>query len=248
MHRFFVPPEWLQGRTIEISGPVARQLSRVLRLRPGTHVVLLDGSGWSYEVALVQVGADHAMARLVEKTRPQTEPRVQVTLYQALPKGRKFDWILQKGTELGVGRFVPMITERTTARRADDDRGHKRRRWQRIVTEAAEQCGRTRIPEIQPTAPFSECCDAPLEHVLAVLASADAGTMTCNGVFGQRDANTVKELRLYVGPEGGFTRGEVLRAESVGILPLSLGPRTLRTETAALVALSVLLHLLGELG
>ena len=248
MHRFFVSPECLQGESISLTGQLARQVSRVLRLGPGHRIILLDDSGRAYEVELDAVTPEQVTAHLVGVSEPQTEPSVRLALYQALPKRRKFDWILQKGTELGVSTFVPMVTQRCVPRRGERDDQRKLTRWRRIVAEAAEQSGRARLPKVLPIKSCAEACEAPPPSTLALMAWVGDETVPLGRALCALERATLWEVRLFVGPEGGFTPSEVMRARRAGILPVSLGPRILRTETAGLVALSAILYALGDLG
>lgn len=247
MHRFFVPPEWLREERMSLTGSLAHQLSRVLRLSPGDQIVLLDNSGWAYRVELESVAPDQTLARLLSKSEPEAEPRVRLVLYQALPKGRKLDWVLQKGTELGVSTFVPIIAERCVPRPADPIDGRRMARWRRIVKEAAEQSGRTRLPQVSPVRTFVEACEPPSAKALSLIACPCEDARPLGHVLRTRSGPPLEEVQLFVGPEGGFAPDEVQLAKRAGILSLSLGPRVLRTETAALVALSALLYALGEL-
>jgi 16S rRNA (uracil1498-N3)-methyltransferase len=252
MHRFFVSPAALQCAPVILTGPLAGQLCHVLRLRTGAHIVLLDGSGWAYEVELQAVTPNRTVAHIVDKWQPQTEPRVRLVLYQALLKEHKFDWVLQKGTELGVTAFVPLITERAVVRPAGAEET-KLARWQRVVTEAAEQSGRARLPQVLPPLPFSQACAPPPMGTLAMLAWVSEGTFPLGQVlrtYGSEAhaAGALKEVRLYIGPEGDFTLAEAASAQQAGIMPISLGPRILRTETAGLVAFAAILQALGEFG
>lgn len=250
MHRFFVSPECLRDGRVSLTGSLGRQLSRVLRLRPSDHIVLLDDSGWAYEVELDRVTRGLATGHIVGAWEPRTEPPARLVLYQALPKGRKFDWILQKGTELGVSTFVPLVTERCVRARGKRDEGHKLARWRRIVAEAAEQSGRAHLPRVLQVTPFAEACEAPPSDALALMASVgDEAVPLSKALRSLEDAaQHLREVRLYVGPEGGFAPGEVAMAREAGIVPVSLGPRILRTETAGLVALSAVLYALGDMG
>lgn len=257
MHRFFVSPECLRDGRVSLTGSLGRQLSRVLRLRPSDHIVLLDDSGWAYEVELDRVTRGLATGHIVGAWEPRTEPSARLVLYQALPKGRKFDWILQKGTELGVSTFVPLVTERCVRARGKRDEGHKLARWRRIVAEAAEQSGRAHLPRVLQVTPFAEACEAPPSDALALMASVgDEAVPLSKALRSLEDAAPhlrvaaphLREVRLYVGPEGGFAPREVALAREAGIVLVSLGPRILRTETAGLVALSAVLYALGDMG
>lgn len=247
MQRFFVPPEWLSGRdvgdVVPLAGPVARQLSRVLRARPGERIALLDDTGWAYQADLEAVAPDAASARLVSRERPDTEPRLEVALYQALPKHRKFDWILQKGTELGVTTFVPLITRLSDVRRGDRSPEHKVERWERIATEAAEQSGRTRRPRVLAVQDFEEACTAPPAGTLALLPYEGEREQTLAEIL-RRRAYAAREVRVYIGPEGGFDPAEVDLARERGVETVTLGRRILRAETAALAAVAIILHAL----
>jgi 16S rRNA (uracil1498-N3)-methyltransferase len=265
VQRFFVPPESLAGRAVgdvvEIAGPVARQLARVLRARPGERIALLDDTGWAYQADLETVSPAAATARLVSRERPDTEPRVEVALYQALPKHHKFDWILQKGTELGVSTFVPLITRLSDVRRGDRSPDHKVERWERIVTEAAEQSGRTRRPRVLPVQEFEAACAAPPAGTLALLPYEGERAHTLADVLmrhatdaGRGDsargdaarADAARAVRVYIGPEGGFDRAEVALARERGVEIVTLGRRILRAETAALAAVAIVLYTLDE--
>ena len=247
MQRFFVPASWLQEEGISLSGPLAHQLSRVLRLRPGAHIMLLDDSGWAYEVVLDHLSPERATAHIVAKSQPQTEPRLRLLLYQALSRESKFDWVLQKGTELGVSTFVPLLTERCLIRASEALSERKMARWQRIVTEAAEQSGRAHLPKVLAPKRLADACEDILADALALIAWVSPETRPLGQALHSLDGHGIQEIRLFIGPEGDFTPAEVEHARQAGVLPVSLGPRILRTETAGLVALSAILYVLGEM-
>lgn len=246
MHRFFLPPGTLHaGATVALDG-YAHQLHAVLRLQAGAPLLLLDDCGLEYSATLTAIGPRHAAA-LVSDGRPCAgEPRLNIALFAATLKADKFEWVLQKGTELGVRRFVPVVSRRSVARPASA-LAPKLPRWQSIVREAAEQAHRGRLPRVEAPVDFDtalklaapglrllawEESSAPLPLSPAILEAARA------------DA----ELSLLVGPEGGFDAAEVAQAEAAGWQVVSLGGRILRAETASLAAVSALLALAGELG
>lgn len=237
-HRFFVEQPLVSGQTINLPTAIAHQVTRVLRLRPGATIILLDGSGLGYPVHLVS-SAGGRVGGIVGAGEPVSgEPGVAITLYVAPLKGDHFAYTLQKGTEVGASAFVPIITARTVASEASDA---KLERWRRIVREAAEQSGRGRIPPVAVPRPFAEVCAAagpaliPWEGEHArPLASAARGQVTTT------------TLGLFIGPEGGFTAEEIAVAEAAGIVPVTLGPRILRAETAAVVATALALAALGD--
>ena len=228
VHRFFVPGP-LAGGDVALPAQITRQATAVLRLRTGEPVVVFDGSGGEWTAEL-RVSGRTATARLLEERFPAREPEVHVTLAQAVLKADRFEWVLQKGTELGVGAFHPLLTRRTVAGGAG-----RLDRWRRIVIEAAEQCGRCRVPDVSPPRALGDVLARPGPAVLlwegerrrpfaAALAAALALAPAGGGV------------RLLVGPEGGFEPDEVRAALAAGAIPASLGPRILRAETAALAA------------
>lgn len=246
MHRFFVPPEWLAETPVSLTGPLAHQLIQVLRLRPGEEIALLDDTGreWGAEIAAVQPG--WVTVHLGACTWPQTEAGVRIVICQALPREKKMDWVLQKGTELGVAAFVPVLTDRCALRQpARVDEG-RMARWRAIVREAAEQSGRVRLPKVAPVQTFAQACEALGSGERAFIASVQPEAIPLVRAMASRSSPPT-EIRLFVGPEGGFTSEELRLAGSAGIAPVSLGPRTLRTETAALVAVTIILQELGEL-
>lgn len=246
MHRFFVPPERLQNKKqVFLTGSLAHQLSRVLRLRPGAHIILLDDSGWAYEAELDRLSPSLGEAHIVAATQPPTEPPIRLCLYQALLREQKFDWVLQKGTELGVTRFVPLVTERCIVSLSEANEA-KLARWQRIITEAAEQSGRVRLPRILSPRSLNVCEKAPPD-VLALIACLSGATIPLSQALHDIGIAKLHEIRLFIGPEGDFTPQEVAQARGLGCVPISLGPRILRTETAGLAALAAILYALGDL-
>ena len=251
MHRFFVSPDTLCGERFTLTGPLAQQLGRVLRLHRGEHIALLDDSGWAYEVELESVSPVQVITHLVGRSQPPSEPQVRLVLYQALVREQRYDWVLQKGTELGVSVFVPLITERSIVSVRQGSGESKLPRWQRIITEAAEQSGRARLPRIVPARPFAQACEPAPPGVLAFIAWVSADALPLGQALrtvGAQPAVPLQEIRLFVGPEGDFSPAEIALARQADIVPVSLGPRILRTETAALVAFSAILYALGEFG
>jgi len=246
MHRFFVPPEWLQQEPIVLTGPLAHQLGRVLRTKPGEHIMVLDNTGWAYESEVTRVTSDQILARMVDKMQPHTEPATRLTLYQALTREKKFDWALQKGVELGVSAFAPLLTERGLLNRAEQVRELKNERWGRIVIEAAEQSGRARLPELWPVQTVAEAC-AALPPCATALIACPGESLTLRDLEHAWRQSPPREVRLFIGPEGGFTDAEVTLARRAGVTPISLGPRTLRTETAGLAATAIVFYILDNL-
>lgn len=242
MHRFFVDPGSITKRAVHFDDDQAHQIRRVLRLRPGDRVLALDGRGYQYEVALDEVSNARVIGLVAERAEATGEPRAHLTLYQSLLRREKFEWVLQKGTELGIVHFVPVITRRSLVRDAEDVTPEKLNRWRRIIKEAAEQSGRGLLPVLSPTRTFTAALDS-LDTGRALLAWEGP---TPNTV---RDAlrSGPRAVALFIGPEGGYDPDEVDEATARGVLPVTLGRRILRTETAAIAGATVILHELGEL-
>lgn len=234
MHRFFLPPNAIQADTILFPAETAHQILRVLRLRAGEQVIVLDGLGWQYRVELTAVNRDQAAGRVLEKTTISGEPPVHLSMYLCLTQREKFEWMLQKCTEVGVSEFTPVLSSRSLVQDTQS-LDNKLPRWQRIIQEAAEQSGRGRVPILnQPMdfagaletgkLPFDACLVAWEEEHARRLASCLTGL----------PANA--RVAMLIGPEGGLSREEVELASQQGWLAVSLGPRILRMETAAVVS------------
>ena len=255
-HRFFIPPEDLaaaeasaEPRLASLRGPEHHHLHRVLRLAAGEPVALFDGAGRGHFGVLASIDGDSATVRLTAPDTRDVEPRFRLTLAQGIPQHDRMDLIVQKTTELGVFGIVPIAGARTGVKTAAPGEWKRLDRWRRIARDAARQSGRLRVPvvadplvapvwlrdgELPPSwrgaGLFVLCPDAggaPLEP--ADLAAAAGAAV------------------VAVGPEGGWTAEEVDRATAAGFRRVSLGPRVLRTETAGIVAVALLLYLAGEM-
>ena len=246
MHRFFVSPDLLAQDELALEGDLAHQISRVLRLCPGDEVILLDGLGWAYPTAIDHVSPRLVRAHVSGRWRPESEPRLPIIIHQALAKGRRFEWALQKSVELGATTIVPMLTERGVSRPDDSDRG-KLDRWRRIAQEAAEQSGRAVIPQVAPVSGFREACRPPGDGAVSLMACLAPTAQAPSEALASLEEPAPTAVRLYVGPEGGFSPDEIAGAAEAGIVLVSLGPRVLRTETAAVALLSLVMYALGEL-
>jgi 16S rRNA (uracil1498-N3)-methyltransferase len=246
MQRFFVPADWLEEADVTITGPLVHQLRNVLRLGRGDRVILLDNSGWEHEVEIADVSSQRIEAHVVHKSLATAEPRTKITLYQALLKLNKFEWVLQKGTELGLVGFMPVITERCIIGSLEDVSKTKIERWYRILMEAAEQSGRGRLPTLRPTAMFPNACEDAARGGLTWIPWEEEKERSLRSVL-QGAERPPFSINLFIGPEGGFTSAELAQAQRYGAIPITLGPRILRAETAGLVAASAILHELGDL-
>ncbi len=243
MPRFFVPADWLARDPVVLTGPLAHQLGRVLRLAPGARVQLLDGTGSAYEAELVSLAGERVTARVLRQWAPATEARTRLVLYQALTRAERWEWVLQKGAELGVARFVPLEAERALVHLASVDE-RKLARWRAILQEAAEQSGRARLPELSAPQTVAAAVAAwPGEGPLLMAALVEGAVPLRQALGGA----PLAAVGLMIGPEGDFTPDEVAAARAGGATIVSLGARVLRTETAPLAALAAILYAAGEM-
>jgi 16S rRNA (uracil1498-N3)-methyltransferase len=239
MHRLYVPPGQLAGAPrVKLTADQSRHLLTVLRLAPGAEIEVFDGAGGRFRAVLA--GQDLEIGTRLEAGGRKTD----VVLVQALAKGEKMDLVVQKATELGVTRIVPLSADRAVVR-LDSDRGRSRAgRWRRIAQEASRQCGRADVPRIdEPTGWNGVFSLAHEEDRRALLLDPEERELRLGAA-----ARGISRLMLAVGPEGGFSAEEKARAAHATFVPAGLGPLVLRSETAGLAALAVVLHVNGELG
>jgi 16S rRNA (uracil1498-N3)-methyltransferase len=240
LHRFFLPPGAVHGTSVTFPAAPSRQIERILRLKAGDRVVALDGSGIEHVVVLEAVG--RTTAGVIEVTRRnEAEPTTRLTLYQGLLKGTKLELVLQKCTELGVSRFVPIVTTRAVPA---GPRNARLERFEAIVREAAEQSGRGRIPEIGTTLSLPEAIEAACAAGPALFCWENGSDVRLQDAVSSPERRPVG---LFVGPEGGFTVEEAEVARRCGANIVTLGRRILRAETAAIVASALCLATYGEL-
>jgi 16S rRNA (uracil1498-N3)-methyltransferase len=243
MPRVYIPSERITGEQIALQSREARYILAVLRLGPGDEVTVFDGAGNEYRTELTEDDEKGIYLAIQERLRPERESPLQITLGQALLKGERMKFVIQKATELGVNRIIPLVTSRTIPLVEGERESLRRERWQRIAQEAAKQSGRAMVPEIEAV------------HELADFLSQAAGAriMLWEGeptplreVAKKIDADA--GITLLIGPEGGFSEEEVTAAQARGFLVAGLGQRVLRAETATLSVLTIMQHLFGDLG
>jgi 16S rRNA (uracil1498-N3)-methyltransferase len=249
LHRFFAPPEAISGDRVSLEGDLAHRLSRVLRLKAGALVVLLDGSGLEYETRLEAVAPRVVTGVVLGRRAGPPEPRVRLVLCQSLVKGERFDWVLEKGTELGVSAFVPLLSRRIVVRPVPG-RSARPERWQRVVREAAEQCGRSVLPDVLPAQGLEEVLSARADLRLLPWEGEEAMGLATALRRARPDLEAVERptVAVLIGPEGGFAAEEVALAREAGARVVSLGRRILRSETAGIATAAAVLYELGELG
>ncbi len=238
--RSHVDIELAPGRTIALPADSRGHLTRVLRLRDGDAVTLFNGDGHDYAARLQGNGAQFAANILACEAAAAPECRLRLSLVQALARGEKMDWIIQKATELGVAAIVPVSTQRSEVR-LDRERAEKRlAHWRKIAISACEQCGRARIPTLAAPQPLHQAA-AAIEAPLRLLLDPEADT-------GLADLDlSVDHVAIAIGPEGGFDNHETDLLARAGWQRVRLGRRILRTETAGLAAITAILALNGEL-
>ncbi|MBM3266224.1 MAG: 16S rRNA (uracil(1498)-N(3))-methyltransferase [Candidatus Sericytochromatia bacterium] len=232
--RFFLaaesmPPGLAAGLEIRLDGAISRQIARVLRLRRGDRILVHDGRGGAWESVLEEVSDQAAVARIARAAACAPEPPVAVTLFAAVLKGDRQDWLIQKAVELGVARVQPLRCARNVAKPGED----RVERWERIAREAAEQSERGLVPALAP----------PIDLAAAAWHGA---AIVCTERSGQPLADLVppaSSLALFIGPEGGWEPAEIALLLGKGARAASLGPRILRAETAAIAALAALMLL-----
>lgn len=238
--RFYYPDALDSGRHVELPEQAAHHAARVLRLKPGDPVILFNGRGGEFEAAIEHIGKHSVAVAVGARRDPERESPLAVTLAQAISGGEKMDYTLQKAVELGIGHIQPLFSERSVVRLSGERADKRVQHWQNVVIAACEQCGRNRVPTVAPI--------LPLETWLAGEAKEGLRLMLAPGA-----ARALRELprpagavTLLIGPEGGFSPNEAKAAEICGFQGVRLGPRILRTETAALAALAAMQALWGD--
>jgi 16S rRNA (uracil1498-N3)-methyltransferase len=248
MKRFYAGPGALEHDAIGIEGPLAHRLANVLRLRAGDEVALFDGSGAEARVRLETVERARITAAVLQRYDGAPEPPVRMHLYQSITKGERFEWLLEKATEIGVAHIVPLITARAVVKTGGE--GNRPDRWRRIVVEAAEQCGRSVLPVVDAPQSFEDALrDAPGLLLLPYEDAPEGAPDVQAALTADIDALfALSEVSVFIGPEGGYEPQEVERAREAGAAIVTMGRRVLRSETAGLVAATLVLHAAGELG
>ena len=246
MHRFFLTDTPIQPAALVDLTPIVHQLRAVLRLGVGDRVVLLDNRGGAFLTEIRALDRQPAQGAVLEALAASGEPTVAVTLFQCSLKADKFEWVLQKGTELGVTRFVPVVSRRSVVRPVAA-LAKKAERWQAILREAAEQCGRGRLPELAEPVEFADAV-AMAEALTSRFLPWEEAAMGSRSLGSVLDPKKDRDVSLLIGPEGGLDPAEVALAQAAGWQVVTLGPRILRAETAALAGVTVIMERLGQLG
>ena len=244
MHRFYLPPEHCRGSSLQLTDREAHHATRVLRLRAGDEVLVLDGQGSEIFCTVLETKKNSVRLTVVShKSTPP--PPWQITLLQAVPKGKIIESIIQKAVELGVHRIVPLLTDRVVTRLEGADAAHKAGKLQQIAVEAIKQCGSPWLPKIELPMTPKEFLARNEKPELPLIASLQPGSQHARKYFEQfQSAHRRKPATtcVWIGPEGDFTLEEVQAIQAAGALPITLGRLVLRVETAATYCLAILNH------
>lgn len=236
LHRFFVPPNNIQDNTVILTEEHSNHIKNVLRMKPGDHCMVFDGTGFEYEVLLEQIQPEPA-GRIINRFITGLQEKVKITLVQGLAKGDKMDLIIQKCSEIGVDTFIPCRCERTIVKLDQDGAIKKQERWQKISQSAAEQSHSITVPQVEPVIDLISVLKQVKPGQLAIIPWENEKATSLKKVL---KGSTARDIIFFIGPEGGFTEKEINAARKAGVLPVSLGQHILRTETAGIAVAAIL--------
>jgi len=240
MTRFFVLKSQIEDKFVYLNGADQHHLCKVLRKKIGDEIGILDGQGSEYRARISRIESELVVAELLETIIRPAEPRVKLKLVQSLPKAEKFELVLQKNTELGVSCFQPILSERSNLKLDLKALAKKSERWQKIIKEAAEQSGRQIIPELLPVLNWEKLLTLPQTGLVLIPWEGERECSLRQVLEAQTELP--EQVTVLIGPEGGFSLAEIDQAKVYGAIPVTLGPRILRTETAGLVVASCIFY------
>ena len=244
MSRYFIEQSQINNDSISIIGEDYQHLKRVLRVTVGESINVCC-EGYEYTANVSEITDSSIIAKVVNKASVTSEPGIEITLYQGLPKQDKLELIIQKCVEIGISKIVPVITRRCVSKiNSDKDKKSKTDRWQKIAYEAAKQSNRGTVPKVLEPMVFETALKQATACELALIPYEKELDVSLKNVI--NDNRNVKSIAVFVGPEGGFEESEINLAESYGAKKVSLGPRILRTETAGMFVISILIYELGD--
>jgi len=243
MPRFYVPRPVSAAAHFNLPETESHHATSVLRLGVGDRLTVLDGAGGELEAELISTSRRSTQVRVLKRIQ-EPAPTHAVTLFQAVPKGKAMDWIVEKATELGAARIVPVLTERTVVQFDPREAAAKREKWLHTAIEAIKQCGSRWLPEIAAPVSLKHALSGhPYELMLVASLAESALTIRARvAEFRAREQRLPQSIGVFIGPEGDFTTEELALIENAGGRPVTLGPRVLRTETAAITSLAIILH------
>lgn len=239
MPRFYCASPFTPGEFFSLPANIAHHVN-VLRLAPDDSIMLFNGEGGEYQARLVSVEKKRAEAEILSFSPREAELPYAVTIAQALPEASKMDWIIEKTVELGAAAIQPLHSQRCVVRLSGERAEKRQVHWQRVIISAAEQCGRNRLAQLEQLADFNRWLAQPATQPRILFSPR-----TDQSLSGWAQSRDPQALTLMIGPEGGFTEQEEQLAVAHGALPLSLGPRILRTETAGMAAMAMLQGIWG---
>ena len=247
MRRFFVAPEAVQDDIVQFDAELARHMGKVLRLTAGEQVTVSTGGSTAYLVELTEFQKDAVTGRILERMENLLETAIEVVLFQGMPKGDKLELIIQKCTELGVSAVVPVETSRSVVHLDSGKAAKKLERWQKIAQEASQQSKRVQVPTVGPYYNWKQF----LQHLseqngLTIVFWEDEQTQSLKALL-RSQAEKPQRINLVVGPEGGLSEEEVEQLRALGAVSASLGKRILRTETAGMAGISMVMYEFDEL-
>ena len=246
MPNFFIKKVQIKDHQIEIRGELLRHLRDSLRVQRGERISCVDEDAVRYTVVITHIGKDILTGDVTEEIRRSECPAVYIHVVQAIPKGSRLDFIIEKATELGASAITPVMTERSVVRIEKDRVGEKLKRWSRIALESAQQSGRWDVPEITPPVTLPDFLASFRKADLNLLLWEGEKRVTIKDVL--KGVQEVKGVTVLIGPEGGFSEDEIGKAVEKGFVAVSLGELILRTETAPITALSILQYEFGGQG
>ncbi|MBW1741236.1 MAG: 16S rRNA (uracil(1498)-N(3))-methyltransferase [Deltaproteobacteria bacterium] len=246
MRRFFLDREKILSDRPTLAGPDVKHIRTVLRLKPGDEIFLFDGEGLEYRARITDSTPDAIILSVMEQSPSITESPVQITIGQALLKARSMDRIVRQVTELGIYAFIPVCAERSVPRPEPGRWAEKEKRWERIARESLKQCGRSQIPRLGPPVSFKTLVGTSKAYDLRIIFHhGKAGLKSRPYPW---DTGDMRRVLALIGPEGGFTPEEVKLALEWGFARVSLGPRILKADTAAVAACAILQYAFGDVG
>lgn len=245
MHKFFVEKSQIKDGKAFISGKDFKHINRVLRLKEGEEIII-SSEGKSYLSILDEIRENEVVFNMSSKPLKSSEAPIDIVLYQGFPKGSKMEYIVQKGTEIGIKDFHGVLTHRTIVKFKDDKKKNSKiERLNSIIVEAAKQSKRDYIPKVEAISGFQEMIEKLKDEENIIVPYEDEEN---NSFKDALKAIKGEKINLIIGPEGGFEKEEIEKLKDIGAKTVSLGPRILRTETAGVVAASIILYELGDLG
>jgi len=244
---FYATPEKIGKKSLIIEGEEAKHILVVLRYGVGDVIDVVDGCGTKYRIRIEKAAPGFLEGKILSKVHQENEPFCHITLAQALCRKERMDFLIEKATEIGVSSIIPILTERSLIKlRGISSPKKKIERWRRVAIASMKQSLRTVLPEIQDIIEFEQLLSKVGNYDLRLIASLDEDSKSIKEC--EQLKRGVKKILLMVGPEAGFTEEELAQAKARGAIPITLGARRLRTETAGVIFVSLVMHRLGELG